>query len=181
MEGHVHDPWRKSTTRSRPKAAGPWLPARCLSQARIGVTEGDAGQVADIDFDDRSWTVRYLVVDLGRWLPRPRVLLTPHAVARIDVAREHLQTTLTEAQLAGSPGGRHVPRGRPLGRSAPAQHRARQVLPTDWIMGIEWSERVVRVDVPRATVRAAPVYRRGMVFDRGLQVDLERRHAGARD
>jgi hypothetical protein len=57
----------------------------------------------------------------------------------------------------------------------------RVVLPTDWIMGIEWSERVVRVDVPRATVRAAPVYRRGMVFDRGLQVDLERRHAGARD
>ena len=230
--------------------------------------DGEAGQVEDIYFDDRSWTVRYVVVNLGRWLPGPRVFLTPRAVARIDVARERLQTTLTEAQLVGSPAGQHV---RPVSRQEHAAfarddgfpyawherlgwgsgllpllripipvtepalahsgshpgddphlrsiadvsghairatdgdlgrlddfvlhqsswtiryaivdpHRwrpgRRVVLPTDWIMSIEWSERVVSVDVPSATVRAAPAYRRGMPFDRGLQVDLERRVAG---
>jgi hypothetical protein len=56
----------------------------------------------------------------------------------------------------------------------------RVVVSTDWIMGVDWPERVVRVDVPGSTVRGAPHYRPGMPFDRALDATLSRQHGHGR-
>lgn len=40
-------------------------------------TDGPFGKVKDMLFDDRLWTVRYLVVDTGRWLPGRKVIVSP--------------------------------------------------------------------------------------------------------
>lgn len=34
----------------------------------IVATDGDIGKVDDFYFDDKSWTIRYLVADTGNWL-----------------------------------------------------------------------------------------------------------------
>ncbi|HEX6102828.1 MAG TPA: PRC-barrel domain-containing protein, partial [Alphaproteobacteria bacterium] len=34
----------------------------------IRATDGEIGTVDDLLFDDRSWIVRYVVVDTGGWL-----------------------------------------------------------------------------------------------------------------
>ena len=38
----------------------------------IVATDGDIGKVDDFYFDDKSWTIRYLVADTGDWLLRPK-------------------------------------------------------------------------------------------------------------
>jgi hypothetical protein len=37
-----------------------------LKRFTIAATDGQLGSVSDLYFDDRSWAVRYLVVDAGR-------------------------------------------------------------------------------------------------------------------
>ena len=34
----------------------------------IVATDGEIGKVDDFYFDDKSWTIRYLVADTGNWL-----------------------------------------------------------------------------------------------------------------
>jgi hypothetical protein len=36
-----------------------------LKRFTIAATDGNLGSVSDLYFDDRSWAVRYLVVDAG--------------------------------------------------------------------------------------------------------------------
>ena len=42
----------------------------------IRATDGEFGKVHDVYFDDRAWTVHYLVVETGDWLLGRKVLLT---------------------------------------------------------------------------------------------------------
>ena len=48
--------------------------------------DGHVGSVKDFLFDDRSWRVRWMVVDTGHWLPGRQVLIHPSAIAPLDLA-----------------------------------------------------------------------------------------------
>lgn len=76
-----------------------------MSGHAIRARDGDLGRLDDFLLRGRSWTIRYMVVNLHRWWPGRQVLV-----------------------------------------------------PTGWVTRIEWSERVVRVDVSRAAVRGAAPY-----------------------
>jgi uncharacterized protein YrrD len=39
-----------------------------LMKRRVRATDGEAGRIEDVLFDDERWGVRYLVVDTGDWL-----------------------------------------------------------------------------------------------------------------
>lgn len=65
--------------------------------------DADLGKVEDLYFDDRSWTVRYLVVDTGGWLVQTRVLISPVAVDGVDQESKSVATGLTKAQVEKSP------------------------------------------------------------------------------
>ena len=45
-----------------------------LKGVTIEAMDGDIGSVQDLYFDDRTWTIRYFVVDTGTWLLGRRVL-----------------------------------------------------------------------------------------------------------
>lgn len=47
--------------------------------------DGHVGSVKDFLFDDRSWKVRWMVVDTGNWLPGRQVLIHPSAIAPLDL------------------------------------------------------------------------------------------------
>jgi hypothetical protein len=70
---------------------------------RIRAVDGEIGKAADWYFDDRTWAVRYLVVDTGNWLPGQLVLLAPAAVAAIDDDKKAVEVGLTREQIEGSP------------------------------------------------------------------------------
>jgi hypothetical protein len=84
-----------------------------LRRSTIGAADGDIGQIADAYFDDASWTIRYLVVDTGHWLPARHVLLSPCAVVVIEAAAERIVMNLTKQQIREAPG---VDAARPVSR-----------------------------------------------------------------
>lgn len=61
------------------------------------------GQVYDFYFDDHSWTTRYMVVDLGTWLPGRKVLISPAALGQpnwgggvsfpVELSREKIENS----------------------------------------------------------------------------------------
>ena len=69
----------------------------------IVATDGDIGKVDDFYFDDKSWTIRYLVADTGNWLLGRKVLISPIALGKADLSRERLNVTLTKKQVEESP------------------------------------------------------------------------------
>lgn len=74
-----------------------------LQKLKIQATDGDVGTVKDSYFDDARWTVRYLVVDTGRWLPGREVLISPQSVRDILWEREALDVSISRDQVKASP------------------------------------------------------------------------------
>src|SRR5437899_1783727 len=92
--------------------------------------DGDIGRVHDLYFDDRRWTVRYLVVDTRHWLPGRRVLLSPAAVRLPDWAHHEIVASLSREQIRRCPGiDSDPPVGRLLG--APSYDPSRPVTGSD--------------------------------------------------
>src|SRR4051812_20385525 len=48
----------------------------------IDALDGHIGSVHDLYFDDQTLSVRYLVVDTGKWLPGRKVLIPPEAIVK---------------------------------------------------------------------------------------------------
>jgi uncharacterized protein YrrD len=69
----------------------------------ILATDGTLGSVSDIYFDDRSWAVRYLVVDTGTWLPGRKVLIPTSALGAPDSPRREFPVNLTREQVKSAP------------------------------------------------------------------------------
>jgi len=72
-----------------------------LRRFTVAATDGTLGSVRDVYFDDRSWSVRYLVVDAGNWLPGRRVLVSPIPVRSPGSTTLHV--ALSKQQVAASP------------------------------------------------------------------------------
>lgn len=51
-----------------------------LWQYTIGAINTDIGRVHDLYFDDETWTIRYIVVETGAFLPGRKVLISPAAL-----------------------------------------------------------------------------------------------------
>ncbi|HZZ63541.1 MAG TPA: PRC-barrel domain-containing protein [Roseiarcus sp.] len=51
----------------------------------VAATDGRLGAVKDFLFDDRSWKVRWMVVDTGHWLPGRKVLIQPSAIEPLQL------------------------------------------------------------------------------------------------
>jgi hypothetical protein len=73
-----------------------------LKGAGIAATDGEIGSVHDLYFDDLTWTIRYLVVDTGTWLPGRQVLISPRSV-RSAPDQDRVPVALTKEQVKGSP------------------------------------------------------------------------------
>lgn len=67
----------------------------------IAAADGNIGSLHDLYFDDLTWTVRYLVVDTGAWLPGRQVLISPLSV-RGPVTGQ-IAVDLTQEQVRNSP------------------------------------------------------------------------------
>ena len=61
------------------------------------------GTVKEFYFDDRHWTVRYLVANTGTWLSGRQVLVSPYALVYINNDHQDIVTELTKKQIEKSP------------------------------------------------------------------------------
>ncbi|HUA97565.1 MAG TPA: PRC-barrel domain-containing protein [Terracidiphilus sp.] len=74
-----------------------------LIDTPVAASDGATGPVRDFLFDDRSWEVRHLVVEVGNWLQRRDVILPFTALAPPDWARGVCHVRLTKEQIRNSP------------------------------------------------------------------------------
>jgi sporulation protein YlmC with PRC-barrel domain len=69
----------------------------------ISATDGSIGQVKDVYFDDKSWVVRYLIVDTGSWLSSRKVLISPIAIGQSNSGDRVLPASISREQVKNSP------------------------------------------------------------------------------
>jgi uncharacterized protein YrrD len=74
-----------------------------LQRITIAAPDGNLGSVRDLCFDDRSWTVRYLVVDAGTWFPGRWALVSPLSVQSSDRDPCTLRVALSKMQVTTRP------------------------------------------------------------------------------
>lgn len=77
--------------------------ASTLNGYAIEALDGRLGTVSDFLFDDTSWSVRWLVVDTGKWLPGRKVLLPVSVLGHVDEKQEAFAVRLTMQQIKDSP------------------------------------------------------------------------------
>ncbi len=74
---------------------------RQLSGRGVVANDGHIGHVKEFYFDDESWEVRYVVVDVGSWLRHREVILPPVAFAEPEDS--DFRVDLTKKQVRESP------------------------------------------------------------------------------
>jgi uncharacterized protein YrrD len=77
--------------------------AKSLKGYKLESLDGEIGMAREFYFDDRYWTVRYLVADTGDWLTDKQVLLSPYALVGVIPHDEQIVVNLTKKQIQDSP------------------------------------------------------------------------------
>lgn len=91
--------------------------ARKVVGATIRAADGDIGTLEDFYFEEDGWTVRYLLVDTGKWMSGKKVLLSPMSVQG-EWGMRGIPVTLTKNQVWNSP---EFDVGQSLSRAGEAQ------------------------------------------------------------
>src|SRR5271167_91843 len=89
-----------------------------LKSFAISASDGKLGSVGDLLFDDRSWKIRWFVVDTGGWLSSRKVLVHPSAITHADASLLEIQARMTKAQIEASP---DISTDEPVSRQAEAR------------------------------------------------------------
>jgi uncharacterized protein YrrD len=76
---------------------------KSLKGYQLDSLDGDLGKVQEFYFDDRHWTVRYLVANTGTWLTGRQVLISPYALVNINNGERTIAIDLTKDQIKDSP------------------------------------------------------------------------------
>jgi len=93
------------------------------------------GKVKDIYFDDRHWTVRYLVANTGKWLTGRKVLLSPYALVAVNTDHENIVADLTKKQIEDSPS---LDSDKPVSQQFESDYYGYYGWPTYWYGPYSW-------------------------------------------
>ena len=61
------------------------------------------GSIREFYFDDRHWTIRYLVAETTQWWTGREVLISPYAVVAVNRDQQEIVVALTKKQVEDSP------------------------------------------------------------------------------
>ncbi len=79
------------------------IKAKTLQGYKLGSLDGEIGKVKGFYFDDKHWTIRYLVADTGTWLTGRQVLISPYALVAAVKEEQDITVSLTKKQIENSP------------------------------------------------------------------------------
>ena len=87
-------------------APSPHAPGRSVDEVtgyHIHAVDGDIGHIDDFMIDDRSWTIRYLMIDTSNWIGGRTVLVAPEWASRIDWTKKEIYVDVTREDVEQSP------------------------------------------------------------------------------
>ncbi|HLN20735.1 MAG TPA: PRC-barrel domain-containing protein [Bacteroidales bacterium] len=76
---------------------------KTLTKYRLNGLDEDVGSIKEFFFDDKYWTVRYLVVNTGNWFNRKQVLISPYFLGNVDHTLEFINVNLRTDEIKNSP------------------------------------------------------------------------------
>jgi hypothetical protein len=88
----------------------------------LHAVDGPIGHVDDLLFDERDWTIRYLVIDTSNWVGGKFVLVSTTVVTAVDSVEQRIDVSLTRDQVKAGPS------------MEAADVPLAETLPTIWIM-----------------------------------------------
>ena len=65
--------------------------------------DGEIGRCKDFLFDDRFWTIRYMVADTGKWLPGKKVLVSPISLGEPDWDSRRFPVKINKKEIEEAP------------------------------------------------------------------------------
>ena len=74
-----------------------------MTDASVVATDGQMGKVCNFLFDDQSWMIRYVVVDVRSWLMRHDVVISINAIEQPDWDQKTFHVRLTREEVRNSP------------------------------------------------------------------------------
>jgi uncharacterized protein YrrD len=77
--------------------------AKTLARYKLHGLDGEIGKVEEFYFDDKHWTIRYLVANTGSWLTGRQVLISPYALKAMEKDEQTIAVNLTKEQIEDSP------------------------------------------------------------------------------
>jgi uncharacterized protein YrrD len=80
-----------------------FIKSKELKDYNLGASDGDVGKITDFYFDDKFWTLRYLVANTGSWLKHRKVLISPHSFKKIRKDEHIFSLNLSKKQIEESP------------------------------------------------------------------------------
>jgi hypothetical protein len=81
----------------------PLLSVNAMTDYTLHAVDGDVGLVHGLLIDTDTWTIRYLVVDAGKWLEHRFTLLAPRVIHSLNHDDRHFLTNVTRQQVQDSP------------------------------------------------------------------------------
>jgi uncharacterized protein YrrD len=69
----------------------------------IMATDGPIGNVENFVFDEKSWAIRYFVVDTRKWLPGKHVLVSPEWIDSVSWAEHQVYVNVVRRAIETSP------------------------------------------------------------------------------
>jgi hypothetical protein len=108
-----------------------------LKDYTIQAIDGNIGHVKDFYFDDKTWVVRYLIVDTGNWLSSRKVLISPIAIGKPNWRQRELPVSSTKEQVKNSP---DIDTAKPVSRQHEMQYIEYYNYPSYWGNVGLWSE-----------------------------------------
>ena len=81
-----------------------------LKGYHLHATDGDIGHVDDMLVEDRTWAIRYLVVNTSKWWGGHRVLVSPQWVDAVSWSESNVTVGLTRTAVQAQPVVRRVER-----------------------------------------------------------------------
>lgn len=96
---------------------------------RLEALDGKIGRCKDFLFDDRRWTIRYMVADTGRWLPGRKVLIPPTALDEPEWKSHSFPVLLEKQKIEEAPA---LDEHAPVSRQYEEQYHAHFGWPYYW-------------------------------------------------
>jgi uncharacterized protein YrrD len=70
---------------------------------KIEATDGAIGDVEDFIVDEDNWTIDFLLIDTGKWLPGKKVLISPKLISQIEWEDSTVKVKTSIAFIKSSP------------------------------------------------------------------------------
>jgi sporulation protein YlmC with PRC-barrel domain len=75
---------------------------RAVCGYHLQAIDGEIGHIDDFLVDDRTWTIRYLLIDTSNWIGGRAVLMPPERTSQIEWLRQLVHVDLTREEVENS-------------------------------------------------------------------------------